>query len=143
MRRSSCYAAVSNKQSECQRLPAKGPIFSSVMHSAVLFAESTMWCSGYDEYDYAVIIHRGRLSSGRRPAICRMFPLFAHHTMQTYLRQVHATTAVCLKSVRNERHKAPILCLLHVTSDLRACRATSCFAALHQASMPLCSGSLI
>ena len=43
-------------------------------------------CSGYDEYDYAVIIHRGRLMGGRRPAICRMFPVFKHHLMLTYLR---------------------------------------------------------
>ncbi|CAL5222891.1 g5320 [Coccomyxa viridis] len=27
---------------------------------------------GYDEYDYAVILHQGRLLSGRRPVVCRM-----------------------------------------------------------------------
>ena len=43
-------------------------------------------CSGYDEYDCAVIIHWGRLMGGRRPAICRMFPVFKHHLMLTYLR---------------------------------------------------------
>ena len=43
-------------------------------------------CSGYDEFDYAVIIHQGRLMGGRRPVICRMFPVFKHHLMLTYLR---------------------------------------------------------
>ncbi|CAK0785161.1 hypothetical protein CVIRNUC_008367 [Coccomyxa viridis] len=43
---------------------------------------------GYDEYDYAVIIVHGRIQTGRRPLICRMFPLFKHHTMLTYLRQL-------------------------------------------------------
>lgn len=50
-------------------------------------SESFCWCRGYNEYDYAVIIHRGRLLSGRRPVVCRMFPVFKHHTMLTYFRQ--------------------------------------------------------
>ena len=58
------------------------------LHSICL--EALPWCRGYDEYDYAVVIHRGCLSSGRRPVVCRMFPVFKHHTMLTYFRQVPA-----------------------------------------------------
>ena len=54
-----------------------------------------LWCRGYDEYDYAVILHQGRLLSGRRPVVCRMFPVFHHHTMLTYFRQAPACAPFC------------------------------------------------
>ena len=73
-------------------------------HAALL--KGFPWCRGYDEYDYAVIIHRGRLSTGRRPVVCRMFPVFHHHTMLMYFRQAPACSPIatsgftCCKLIR-------------------------------------------
>ena len=74
--------------------------------------ESLRGCRGYDEYDYAVIIHRGCLLSGRRPVICRMFPVFRHHTMLTYFRRVAARASAVPQQHRPKSGRAGIIQLL-------------------------------